>query len=158
MRVKVMRVKVMSRPRGRLAVAAVAAGALTAVALAGCGASGPSPAQQRAAVTTTWTTFFDPATSLATKQALLQNGAALTPAIALLARNPSAAHLGVRVHSVTVRGTTATVTYDILVSGHVVLANSQGTAVEVGGAWRVSQATFCALADAGTPGGQVPGC
>jgi hypothetical protein len=53
--------------------------------------------------------------------------------------------------------TSATVNYQVLLSGKVALPNSVGTAVFEDGVWKVSDVTLCGLL--GLMGGaKVPGC
>ena len=140
--------------------AAVAGVVALAAALAGCGGGGGasatsttmSAAQQKAAISATWESFFSPTATAEQEAALLQNGATHTAQMAGL-RKMMPAGFSVKVDSVTLNGTNATVTYDLLQNGQSILGNaSTGTAVEVGGKWLVSEKTFCSLvALAGSP-------
>jgi hypothetical protein len=142
--------------RGAFALGLVA---LT-VGACGGGSSGPkaappttlSPAQQQAAVTTTWTSFFNAKTPTAQREALLQDGANLDQQMAALGKL-TPADLTAKVDSVTVNGTQANVTYELISHGQSLLGHpSTGTAVMVNGQWEVSRPTFCALAGlAGKP-------
>jgi hypothetical protein len=160
-----------SRWRSLAACAAVVA----SVALAACSSSSSSssappattsaPAATTAAATTpaattsgsaftgaaklvadNWTAFFDPKTPAATKVTLVQDGSTtLAPVLAGQATNAQAKLTSAKVSAVTVSGSTATVTWDLLLSGTPVLSGQKGTAVLEGGTWKVSKASFCGL-------------
>lgn len=123
----------------------------------GCGATTNSPptttttvpaalsAQAKAAVTTTWTRFFDYSTPEATRLTLLQDGTKYSSVISTLT------HLLPAGAMTTVQGvqgtgaTTASVTYSLKDSTGTLESGLSGTAVEVGGKWLVSSTTFCGL-------------
>ena len=93
-----------------------------------------------------WTAFFDPKTPGATKVTLVQDGSTtLAPVLAAQATNPQAKLTSAKVTAVTVSGSTAAVTWDLLLSGTPVLNGQKGTAVLEGGTWKVSKASFCGL-------------
>jgi hypothetical protein len=98
-------------------------------------------------VTTNWESFFNGATSADKKISLLQNGQAFASTIRAQAGLSLSKSITAKVTSVTVNstGTQATVKYSLLASGASVLPNQTGTAVNEGGAWKVGDASFCAL-------------
>ena len=139
---------------------AAAATSAAASTPAGTDASGtPADAATTAAVTTVFEGFFDPATPQATKLTYLEDADKLTSLIATLNANPSSKQTSAKVKSVLlVDATHATVIYDLSSAGAVVLPGSHGKAVKVGGKWKVSKDTFCALASLAVTNGQLPGC
>jgi len=89
--------------------------------------------------------FFNPATPTATKITLLQNGSKFASALQAESTNPQAQTTAAKVDAVTVSGSTAKVTWDLLLSGTPVLTSQPGQAVLEGGTWKVSDASFCGL-------------
>ncbi|MFC9328474.1 hypothetical protein [Kitasatospora sp. NPDC057015] len=133
----------------------------TATATASASAAGTAPADVAAAtaeVTANWQKFFDPATPIADKAALLQNGEALQPALQGFASDPRVGQVKAEVAAVDFTSATeATVTYSLSLEGNVVQPAATGTAVLDGGTWKVSTASLCGLvAQAGNT--TVPGC
>jgi hypothetical protein len=109
----------------------------------GSGSSFTGAAKQ---VADNWTAFFDPNTPAAQKPNLVQDGTTtLAPVLAAQATNAQAKLTSAKVSAVTVSGSAATVTWDLLLSGSPVLTNQKGTAVLEGGTWKVSKASFCGL-------------
>lgn len=109
----------------------------------GSGSSFTGAAKQ---VADNWTAFFDPNTPAAQKPKLVQDGTTtLAPVLAAQATNAQAKLTSAKVSAVTVSGSTATVTWDLLLSGSPVLTNQKGTAVLEGGTWKVSKTSFCGL-------------
>jgi hypothetical protein len=92
-----------------------------------------------------WVAFFNAKTPTATRLSLLQNGSKYSAVLAGQASNPQASLTSASVTAVTVSGSTATVTWDLLLSGSPVLTKQKGSAVKVGGVWQVSDASFCGL-------------
>jgi hypothetical protein len=137
-----------SAPPATTAPAATTAAATTPAASpsgtgSGSGSSFTGAAQQ---VADNWTAFFDPNTPAAQKPKLVQDGTTtLAPVLAAQATNAQAKLTSAKVSAVTVSGSTATVTWDLLLSGSPVLTNQKGTAVLEGGTWKVSKASFCGL-------------
>lgn len=124
-------------------------------------AAGTAPADVAAAttaVTTNWEKFFDPATPVADKAALLQNGQTLQPVLEGFASDPRVGQVKADVTTVDFTSPTeATVTYALSLQGAVVEPSASGTAVLDGGTWKVSTSTLCGLvAQAGNTA--VPGC
>ncbi|HZU73334.1 MAG TPA: hypothetical protein VE990_11255 [Acidimicrobiales bacterium] len=141
-------------------------GAVTMLLLAGCGGgsagsagSGGGSASAQAAIKANWTTFFNGHTPAATKVTLLQNGSNFAAFINAQANSNTAREASAKVDSVTMAGATqADVTYDLLLNGQVGLSGQKGTAVLQGGTWKVSDATFCALAALQNNGKPPTGC
>lgn len=119
--------------------------------VAGCGSSHPAPssaestAAATAAITSAWTRFFNGATPVAQREAVLQNGASAGSDIRLLfALWPG--KFTTKVEAIKLNGSTATVTYEFLDGTSSMSAKpATGTAVLVGGRWLVSHATWAAL-------------
>jgi len=115
-----------------------------------------SGAAAAAAIKQDWVTFFNPKTSVAAKEAILQNGSKYEALLKSQASNPTAATASASVQSVKITSPTgATVDYTILVSGSPVLKGQKGTAVYQDGTWKVSKTSFCGLA-ALENGGKAP--
>lgn len=143
---------------------AAAAGTALCCALTACsGGAGAHPGQSRAAalaqpvsgpaavasVKADWLAFFNGATPLPRRLALLQNGQrfaafvhsqAKTAAGALILQS-AATVSAVKLQSPGVAG----VTYTILLSGKPLAKNLHGTAVYTGTGWKVADLTFCGL-------------
>jgi hypothetical protein len=141
----------------RIVVSAVAAAALVALA-AGCGgskkgtgattttAAAATPAEQKAQIRGAWERFFAGSTPASEKEALLEHGSLLAPAIEAQAKSPLAKSSSAKVTNVTLNGPAkATVTYTILLGGKPALQHQQGTAVKSGSSWKVGLASFCRL-------------
>lgn len=154
--------------RSRSRLLAVAAACAVAASAAACGSTGsatPAPATSapasaaaaspsaapltsatQKAIAANWTAFFNPKTPPAKRLSLLQNGSSFGGAMAGMSKNPQAAASSAKVDAVTVTSSSAAkVTYDILVSGTPALTKQAGEAVKEGGAWKVSDKSFCAL-------------
>jgi len=98
-----------------------------------------------AAVTTAWETFFNGKTPAQQKIALLQNGQQFAAVIQAQAGSTLAQSSAAKVSKVVVNGSSAEVTYTIMLGGAPVLTNQQGQAVLEGSTWKVGDASFCAL-------------
>jgi len=99
-----------------------------------------------AAIKTNWEAFFNGQTSAAKKISLLQNGQKFAAVINAQAGSGLASSAGAKVTAVVVNSaTSATVTYDITLSGATALGNQTGTAVYEGGTWKVGDVSFCQL-------------
>jgi hypothetical protein len=105
-------------------------------------------------IATNWVAFFNPATPIATKATLLQNGSTFSAVLQGEASNAQAKLTSAQVTAVTVSGSTATVTWTLLLSGSPVVANQKGQAVLEGGTWKVGDSAFCGLLK--LAGGQLP--
>jgi hypothetical protein len=111
-------------------------------ASSGAAASGNAKAQ----ITANWEAFFNGQTSAAKKISLLQNGQKFAAVINAQAGSGLAGSAGAKVTAVVVNSaTSATVTYDITLSGATALGNQTGTAVYEGGTWKVGDVSFCQL-------------
>jgi hypothetical protein len=132
--------------------------ALLALALVagGCG-GGATKADQTAQIKQNWARFFDGSTPAATKVQLLDQGQRFAALIQAQANSPLAKQTKATVTKVVVRDPEhATVTYTISIAGQPALKNQVGTAVRVGGVWKVSTQSFCALLK--LQGGTPPPC
>lgn len=96
-------------------------------------------------VATNWVTFFDPATPTATKLSLLENGSKFSAVLAGEASNAQAKETAAQVTAVTVTGSTASVTWSLLLSGVPVVKGQKGQAVLNKGVWQVGDSSFCGL-------------
>jgi hypothetical protein len=153
-----------SRWQSLVAAAGVACLALTAAACSSSPSSPPSSASVAASPTasasgvpaglagtaktiaTNWVTFFNPATPVAKKVTLLENGPAFQSALQSESTNAQAKLTAAQVTAVRVTSTTAaTVTWNLLLSGTALLTNQKGEAVYQGGVWKVSAASYCSL-------------
>lgn len=125
-------------------------------------ASGPAdPVAATAAIKANWTAFFGAGNHPAAAVKLLENGSQLKAAlkIAEKAAKKQKVSESAKVTNVAFTSpTTATVTYDLLSHGQVLLPGATGTAVLVNGQWLVSQSTFCTLVGLAAAGKTVPGC
>ena len=100
----------------------------------------------KAQITANWEAFFNGQTSGAKKIQLLQNGPKFAAVINAQAGSGLASTAGAKVTAVVVNSaTSATVSYDITVSGATALANQTGTAVYENGMWKVGDVSFCQL-------------
>ncbi|MEE1787639.1 hypothetical protein PUR71_32735 [Streptomyces sp. SP17BM10] len=145
------------------AISSAVASASAAVS-PGASASGTAPADPAAAkaeITANWEKFFDPATPIADKAVLLQNGDVLLPVLQGFSQDPRVGQVQAKVSDVTFTDAThATVTYALSLQGTVVEPNATGQAVLEGGTWKVGRATLCGLLTqaAGASGTPIPGC
>ena len=116
-------------------------------------ASSPAPSSPSAAggnakaqITANWEAFFNGQTSAAKKIQLLQNGQKFAAVINAQAGSGLASSAGAKVTAVVLNSaTSATVSYDITLSGATALANQTGTAVYENGMWKVGDVSFCQL-------------
>ncbi|MCL2781145.1 MAG: hypothetical protein FWD74_06595 [Actinomycetia bacterium] len=113
----------------------------------------PAGSADEQAIRSAYVTFFAGDTPAADRVALLQNGAAFAATIDTLLSSSLAGSLSATVSSVGITGPDqASVVFTILLSGQTLLVDERGTAVREDGAWKVSDATACALsAMIGTP-------
>jgi hypothetical protein len=99
-----------------------------------------------AAIKANWATFFNINTPTARRVALLQDGPALAKVLAAQAKITLAQGSSAKATSVTLTGTSqASVTYNILISGHLALGHQVGVAIYQNGVWKVGLASFCGL-------------
>ncbi|MEV7025149.1 hypothetical protein [Kitasatospora sp. NPDC093558] len=145
------------------AISSAVASASAAVS-PGASASGTAPADPAAAkaeITANWEKFFSPATPIADKAKLLQNGDVLLPVLQGFSQDPRVGQVQAKVSDVTFTDATdATVTYALSLQGTVVEPNASGQAVLDNGTWKVARATLCGLLTqaAGASGTPIPGC
>ncbi|MCX4096000.1 hypothetical protein [Nocardia sp. alder85J] len=133
-------------------VVAVLAGLATALTVAGCGAApnhaddAATPPEVRQAVTDTYNRFFDTSIPASEKPALLENGPAFAQTLDDRANSVVAKKSRVSVSDVTSTGpNSADVTFTVSFGGLPMLRNRTGGAIRTGGAWKVTQETFCSL-------------
>ncbi|MER5635640.1 hypothetical protein ABT095_01645 [Kitasatospora sp. NPDC002227] len=116
------------------------------------------PAAAKALVKADWEKFFDPATPLTGKAALLQNGDQLLPLLQGFSQDPRVGQVKAQVSDVTFTSpTSATVTYSLSLQGNVVQPNASGTAVLDNGTWKVSRSSLCGLVTL-SGATALPGC
>ena len=100
----------------------------------------------KAQITANWEAFFNGSTGAAKKISVLQNGDKFSAIIRAQAGSGLASTAGAKVTAVVVNSaTSATVSYDITLSGATALANQTGTAVYEDGIWKVGDISFCQL-------------
>jgi hypothetical protein len=127
---------------------AVSSAAPSSPAPSSAAPSSPSAAggNAKAQITANWEAFFNGSTSGAKKIQLLQNGQKFAAIINAQAGSGLASTAGAKVTAVVVNSaTSATVSYDITLSGATALANQTGTAVYEDGMWKVGDVSFCQL-------------
>lgn len=157
-------------------VYAAGAAGLLVLALMGCGSDDDStvaqpsaaptsaapmtdPVADEAEVRAAYEGFFDGSKPPETKLALLERSSELGEALALAGKDPNATKASAKVQGVAfISPTEATVTYDILSSGQVVLPGAMGKAVKEDGAWKVSAQTFCQLTALSAGQTTIAGC
>ncbi|MEU1181994.1 hypothetical protein ABZ464_31035 [Streptomyces sp. NPDC005820] len=108
-----------------------------------------------------WQKFFDPATSTADKQALLENGRMMGPMLRAFGGDERGGRVAAEVQKVEFTSPTeATVTYTLTLDGATALPNATGRAVLQDGTWKVSVTTLCALVklSGDASASAVPGC
>ncbi|MFE7276405.1 hypothetical protein [Streptomyces sp. NPDC057623] len=106
-----------------------------------------------------WQKFFDPATSMEEKQAVLENGDRMGSVLEAFSGDERGGQVEAKVSKVEFTSPTeADVTYDLTLKGATALPNASGTAVEQDGSWKVSVKTLCALVQLSGNGSPVPGC
>jgi endonuclease/exonuclease/phosphatase family metal-dependent hydrolase len=107
-----------------------------------------------AAITDAFETFFDGSQpDIAARAEVLENGAALLPALEEIFGQTAdvAVRASATVDSIVFTGPdTAEVTYSVLLDGQVALAAVVGKAVKADGRWLVGQDTFCSIATQGS--------
>lgn len=127
----------------RAAVALVSAAGLWFGTVAPASATS---ATAKAKVTADWKAFFSGKTPAKKKIALVEDGSAFAKVIEGQSKsNPLAESTTVKVSSVKVSGSKATVVYTIDLGGQPALKNQKGEALLRGGTWKVGAQSFCAL-------------
>jgi hypothetical protein len=119
---------------------------MTLACASGCGAGANRTATSTTQIKQEWAEFFSPTTPASKKIQLVQNGQQLAPVIRTEANSPLATQTQAIVTRVVMQGPDrATVLYTLNLAGRPVLQNQAGTAVKVGGKWRISDQSLCAL-------------
>jgi hypothetical protein len=137
--------------------APVGCGAGTAPTVSGSGPSDTAAAARQ--IADNYRKFFDPATPVAQKVGLVENGAAVASVLRGFAGNPLAAHASAAVLTVSFTSATAAdVTFNLCESGAVVLPGSAGKSVLQTGVWKIADATLCGLVKLSGGGVAVAGC
>ncbi|MFI1051672.1 hypothetical protein ACH4U3_39130 [Streptomyces griseoruber] len=135
---------------------------VTATATVGGAATAPSDtAAAEQQVRQNWQKFFDPATSTADKQALLENGRMMGPMLRAFGGDQRGGQVAAEVQKVAFTSPTeATVTYTLTLDGATALPNATGKAVLQDGTWKVSVTTLCSLVglSGDASASAVPGC
>jgi hypothetical protein len=148
------------RTKVALGITLLALAVIVVAALVGFGGSSTktsTTASAKAQVVQTWTTFFAGSTPASKKVQLLQGGPRFARLIEAQAASPLAQQTKAIVTKVTLESPTrAQVVYTIMIAGKPALKNQLGTAVRVGGTWKVGDASFCALLS--LQGGTPPAC
>jgi hypothetical protein len=108
-----------------------------------------TPAQissAKAEIGSNWQTFFGPTASLQNRENLLQNGSQFAQIIGSEFAALGQESFSSTINNISLTSTTAAnVVYTGTLGGQVVLKNEAGSAVKVGGVWKVSDATLCQL-------------
>ena len=132
-----------SAPASSAAVSSPASAPASSAAASSPAAAGGNA---KAQITANWEAFFNGSTSAAKKISVLQNGDKFSAVIKAQAGSGLASTAGAKVTAVVVNSSTsATVSYDITLSGATALANQTGTAVYEDGIWKVGDVSFCQL-------------
>ncbi|GLW46247.1 hypothetical protein Stsp02_19090 [Streptomyces sp. NBRC 14336] len=108
-----------------------------------------------------WQRFFDPKTSMADKQTVLENGEQMAPVLQAFSGDERGGQVGAQVTEIAFTSPSeADVTYTLTLNGATALPDASGTAVEQDGTWKVSAKTLCALVQLSGNGSAspVPGC
>ena len=103
--------------------------------------------------------FFNGQNPPQQRAALVENGATFAPMLEGMKANPRASGTSATVTGVkTVDANNADVTWTLNLNGAPVMPDQTGQAINDGGTWKVSAATFCALLAIQGGGGPTPGC
>lgn len=123
---------------------------------------GPEPADPAAAekeVRRNFEKFFDPATSLRDKEAVLENGPRMRAVLQGFSGDERGKQVGAEVGEVDFTSAAeADVTYALTLKGATALPGAGGTAVNQDGTWKVSVKTLCALVKLSGDASPGPGC
>jgi hypothetical protein len=128
--------------------APAASSAASSPATSSAAPSSPAAAggNAKAQITANWEAFFNGQTPASKKIQLLQNGSKFAALVNAQAGSGLASSAGAKVTAVVLNSaTSATVSYDITLSGATALANQTGTAVYEDGTWKVGDVSFCQL-------------
>jgi hypothetical protein len=121
------------------------------VALAGCGGGSMRPATTgdtagaQALIKSAYQKFFSGQTSVADREAVLEDGAKFKSVIQAFASNPLAKNVTVKVTSVKLQGQDKAKVVYVVKLGSVGLPQLTGTAVRQNGTWKVGDASLCKL-------------
>ena len=96
-------------------------------------------------VATNWVTFFDGTTPTATRVSLLKNGSKFAAILAGQGTSAQGKETAAQVTAVSVNGSTASVTWSLLLSNIPMLKGQKGQAVLTNGTWQVADSSFCGL-------------
>jgi hypothetical protein len=126
--------------------------------LAACGGGGSSTGSgDQAQITNVFTSFFSSKESVASKPALVENGAKFKSAIEKIATNPFASHTSARVSKVTLNGPSkATVVYSIYLGSNLAIKSTTAHALKENGKWVIADSSLCQLL--AKEGGSTPAC
>jgi hypothetical protein len=125
---------------------AASASATSSSSSAGSSSSVPASLTGTAkTIATNWVTFFNGTSSASTRLSLLENASTFSSALQALLASPIASQTSAQVTAVSVASSTATVTWNLLLSGKVELPNQKGQAVLQDGTWKVSDTSLCGL-------------
>ncbi|GGS01180.1 hypothetical protein GCM10010252_44690 [Streptomyces aureoverticillatus] len=103
--------------------------------------------------------FFDPATSLRDKEAVLENGPKMRQVLQSFSGDERGKQVGAKVGKVEFTSATeADVTYALTLKGATALPTASGTAVNQNDTWKVSVKTLCALVKLSGNASPGPGC
>ncbi|MBJ3812831.1 hypothetical protein [Streptomyces flavofungini] len=123
---------------------------------------GDEPADPVAAekqVRTNFEKFFDPATSLRDKEAVLEDGPKMRAVLQGFSGDERGKQVGAKVGKVEFTSATeADVTYALTLKGATALPTASGTAVNQDDTWKVSVKTLCALVKLSGNASPGPGC
>jgi hypothetical protein len=89
--------------------------------------------------------FFDATTPTAKRVSLLENGSKFSAVLTGQASSGQGKETSAQVTAVSVAGSTATVTWSLLLSNIPILKGQKGQAVLKNGVWQVSDTSFCGL-------------
>jgi hypothetical protein len=90
-------------------------------------------------------TFFDGTAPAATRLPLLQNGSKFSAVLTGQAASAQGKETAAQVTAVTVNGSSADVTWNLLLAGTPILKAQKGQAVLTNGTWQVADSSFCGL-------------
>ncbi|MFD0418844.1 hypothetical protein [Streptomyces sp. NPDC127108] len=117
------------------------------------------PAAAEKQIRTNFEKFFDPATSLRDKEAVLENGPKMRAVLQGFSGDERGKQVGAKVGKVEFTSATeADVTYALTLKGATALPTASGTAVNQDDTWKVSVKTLCALVKLSGNASPGPGC
>ncbi|MFD9075819.1 hypothetical protein [Streptomyces lasiicapitis] len=117
------------------------------------------PAAAEKEIRMTFVKFFDPATSLRDKEAVLENGPKMRQVLQGFSGDERGKQVGAKVGKVEFTSATeAEVTYALTLKGATALPTASGTSVNQNDTWKVSVKTLCALVKLSGNASPGPGC